>query len=253
MSNWNVLAELDPFWAILSNPAKKFGKWDPQQFFDTGDREAQRVLAMCTKNGIVPAYGKLLDFGCGVGRMTRAFSRFFSSCIGIDASDKMVELARKFNADRPDCEFFACSAPPLPFPDETFDFVFSLLVLQHLPRKNLILRYIAEFIRVAKDNGVVVFQLTNEFPWRQRLQGRRRLWSLFTALGAPQSWLFQKLRLSPIALNGISSQKVETLVESEGAEVKALELYLRKNGHDSYYYFVVKRPADSRVKYMNAV
>jgi hypothetical protein len=30
MSNWNALAELDPLWTVLSDPAKKFGKWDPE-------------------------------------------------------------------------------------------------------------------------------------------------------------------------------------------------------------------------------
>src|SRR5271167_1153918 len=159
MSNWNTLAELDPLWTVLSDPEKKFGKWDPAEFFGTGAREAERVLALCTSNGRKVSCEKVLDFGCGVGRMTRAFSSFFASCVGIDVSENMVSLARKFNSDRPHCEFIASGAAVLPFPDNSFDFVFSVLVLQHLPTKNMILGYIAEFIRIAKDNGVIVFQL----------------------------------------------------------------------------------------------
>lgn len=244
MSNWNTLAELDPLWTILSDPAKKFGKWDPQEFFSTGDQEAQRVLAMCKAHGVNISYGRFLDFGCGVGRMTRAFSQFFSSCTGIDVSDKMVGLARKYNADRPQCEFIASSTPNLPFPDKSFDFVFTVLVLQHLPRKSMILGYIAEFIRVVKDGGVVVFQLPNQVPLRRRIQGRRRLWSLLAALGVSQERMFKKMQLAPIVMNGIASKKIESFIQSQGARVKALERYDPVEGsHHSYYYFLVKEPS----------
>lgn len=93
MSNWNVMAELDPLWAILSDPEKKFGRWNLEEFFNDGDREAKRVVGMCNANRVDVRYGKMLDFGCGEGRMTQALSRFFSTCVGIDVSRKMVELA----------------------------------------------------------------------------------------------------------------------------------------------------------------
>jgi len=202
------MAELDPLWAILSDPEKKFGRWDPQEFFLDGEREAKRVARMCEANGVNVSYGKMLDFGCGVGRMTRAFSQYFRSCVGIDVSEKMVELARKYNANRPHCEFVASASETMPFEDATFDFVFSVLVLQHLPKKSMILGYISEFIRVAKNGGVMVFQLTNEVPLRQRIQGRRRLWSLLSLLGVPKDLLFRMLGLTPIQMNGISRGKV---------------------------------------------
>jgi SAM-dependent methyltransferase len=237
------MAELDPLWAILSDPDKKFGGWDPQEFFNDGDREAKRVMDLCKRNGIGLPCGELLDFGCGAGRMTRAFSQFFRSCVGIDISEKMVEHARRFNADRPHCQFVANPSATLPFGDATFDFVFSVLVLQHLPKQSLILGYIAEFIRVAKDGGVLVFQLTNEVPLRQRVEGRRRLWSLLRLMGVPERLLFKVLGLSPIRMNGISREKVEKFIEGHGASVKAVERYDPSEGpFHSYYYFVVKEP-----------
>ncbi|HSZ20160.1 MAG TPA: class I SAM-dependent methyltransferase [Candidatus Acidoferrum sp.] len=247
MSSWNAMAKLDPLWTILSHPEKKFGKWDAGEFFRTGDREAERVLRMCEAHGAGISSGPVLDFGCGVGRMTRAFSRFFPACVGIDVSEEMVDLARKFNADRPHCEFIASAAPVLPFPDQRFDFVFSVLVLQHLPRKNLILGFIAEFIRVAKNNGVIVFQLTDEVPLRHRMQGRRRLWSLLSSLGIPHSWLFKSFGLAPIRMNGISREKVERFIAGADARVQAVERYDPSEGEfHSYYYIVVKRPVASR-------
>jgi SAM-dependent methyltransferase len=241
MSNWNALAELDPLWTILSDPEKKFGKWDSAEFFSTGEREAERVLAMCKSRGINISYGSLLDFGCGVGRMTRAFSAFFASCVGVDVSEKMIGLAREFNSGRSNCKFIASDSGLLPFSDKSFEFVFTVLVLQHVPKTSTILRYIAEFIRVAKDNGVVVFQLPNEVPLRRRIQLRRRLWSWLSSVGIPQPWLFRKLGLAPILINGISRQEVEKSIRAQGARVLAVERYDPNEGSfHSYYYFVVK-------------
>ena len=51
-SNWNALAEFDPLWTIVSEPDKKFGKWNREEFFSSGAREARCVLAVCKANFI---------------------------------------------------------------------------------------------------------------------------------------------------------------------------------------------------------
>lgn len=241
-SNWDAMAELDPLWAILSDPQKKFGRWDLADFFADGEREARRVIDICEKNGIRVSYGKMLDFGCGAGRMTRAFSSFFGACIGIDVSGKMTELARKFNSDRQHCEFLVANEEPiLPFQDGSFDFVFSVLVLQHLPKESLILAYISEFLRVAKHHGVVVFQLTSEVPFLYKIQLRRRLWSLLAFFGTSERLLFRVFGLAPIRMNGVAREKIEAFVGTKSARVVAVEQYdSQPVRYPSNYYFVLK-------------
>ena len=242
MSNWNTLAELDPLWTVLSEPGKKFGKWDPAEFFGTGEREARRVLDLCRSNSIDIKFDKLLDFGCGVGRMTRGFSDFFTSCVGIDVSEKMVGLARKYNAALPHCEFITSDSATLSLPDRHFDFVFTVLVLQHLPTKRDILRYIAELIRVAKEGGVIAFQLPINVPLLHQIQPKRRLWSILAAAGVPRPWLFKKLGLAPIQVNGISREEVESFIRSQGAQVRAVVRFEPGEARfHSYYYFAVKQ------------
>lgn len=240
MSNWNVLAKLDPLWTILSDPKKKFGGWQLEEFFATGEGEAKRVLGMCDRKGVKISSGKLLDFGCGVGRMTRAFSQYFSSCTGIDVSENMVNLARDYNRERTHCNFVASQSAILPFADGTFDFVFSVLVLQHLPTKSLILSYLAEFVRVTKLSGVIVFQVPIEVPLRRRIQLRRRLWAALSSLAIPQSLLF-KAGLAPIQINGVSRQQVEEFMVTQGGRIQGVERYDASEGEfHSNYYFVVK-------------
>jgi ubiquinone/menaquinone biosynthesis C-methylase UbiE len=243
MSNWNVLAKLDPLWTILSDPQKKFGGWKPEEFFATGEEEAKRVLGMCDSHGVKISYGRFLDFGCGVGRMTRAFSTYFTSCTGIDVSENMVSLARDYNRERTHCDFVSSQSTALPFSDGSFDFVFSVLVLQHLPTRSMILGFIGEFVRVAKENGVIVFQVPINVPLRRRIQLRRRLWTVLSFLAVPKSWLF-KAGLAPIQINGVSQQQVEGVATSKGARVQAVERYDATEGEfHSYYYFIVKQAA----------
>ncbi len=246
MSNWNSLAELDPLWTILSEPEKKFGKWDAAEFFATGNPVAQRVIDLCKAHAVNISFGKMLDFGCGVGRMTRAFSVHFKSCVGIDVSEKMVGLARKYNREFPQCEFVISESARLPFPDATFDFVFTVLVLQHLKTKKAILGYLSEFVRVVKDGGVIVFQLPVQVPLRRRIQPRRRVWAALTALGVPQSWMFKRLGLTPIQMNGIAPKEVERFLRSKGAPVRVVELYEPEDeSFYSNYYVAVREPQSS--------
>jgi ubiquinone/menaquinone biosynthesis C-methylase UbiE len=237
LGDWNSLAELDPLWTVLSAPEKKFGKWDPQEFFSTGEKEANRVLKMCESFGLPVSFGKMLDFGCAVGRMTRGFSTQFKSCTGVDVSQKMVELAGKYNADRPNCSFLTSTTPNLPFHDETFDFVFTTLVLQHLPTQQMILNFISEFFRVAKVGGAVVFQLPIAVPLRRRIQARRRIWALLAAVGVSRAWLFERAGLAPIQINGVAREKVERFIKAQGGDLRGIQQYDPNEGsfHSNYY------------------
>jgi SAM-dependent methyltransferase len=247
MSDWNALANLDPLWTVLSDPTKKFGKWDADEFFATGKPEAERVLGLCNSLGMKVSHGKFLDFGCGVGRMTRGFSNFFESCTGVDVSENMVKLARDYNTGRPRCTFVASQSPNLPFPDRNFDFVFTVLVLQHLSSKSAILGYIREFLRVAKDDGIVAFQLPVEVPLRHRLQLRRRLWALLASVGVPKTALF-KMGLAPIQINGISRVRVEEFVAQHGGRVRGVVRFDPAEGEfHSNYYFVVKQSVSNKL------
>jgi hypothetical protein len=238
LGNWNSLAELDPLWTVLSEPDKKFGKWNPNEFFSTGEKEADRVLKMCESKGLAISFDKMLDFGCAVGRMTRGFSNRFRSCTGVDVSDKMVALAEKYNADRPNCAFVTSSSPRLPFEDGTFDFVFTTLVLQHLPTQQMILNFIAEFFRVAKVGGAVVFQLPIAVPLRRRVQLRRRVWALLAGIGVSPQWLFRSAGLAPIQINGIARDKIEKFIKAQGGDLRGIERYDPAEGsfHSNYYF-----------------
>jgi hypothetical protein len=94
----------------------------------------------------------------------------------------------------------------------------------------------------------MVFQLTNEVPSRNRFDGRRQLWYLLALVGTPERWLFKVRGLAPIRMNGISKEKVERFIESQGARLKTVERYDPGEGRfHSYYYFLIKELRSSEL------
>ncbi len=122
--DWNELAQLDPHWAILTSPGKRFGGWDSDEFFATGTAEAEAFMRRAAEFGLPNARTRALDFGCGLGRMTRALTQHFDECIGVDISEEMVRGARDANADVEGLSYVVNHANDLSrFPDARFDLV----------------------------------------------------------------------------------------------------------------------------------
>lgn len=153
---WESLAERDALWAILTDSTKVGGKWELAEFMATGEAEIETVVNHLTKINLTPDFGgTALDFGCGVGRLTQALARSFASCVGLDISQQMIQKADALNQYK-NCRYLANSSLVLPFPDGSFSFIYSNIVLQHVPRR-FSTAYLAEFMRVLAPDGVLVF------------------------------------------------------------------------------------------------
>ena len=163
--HWNAFGEQDPLWAILSDPAKRGRGWekDLEEFFASGRVEVDDVLRVLADRGVALQNGRALDFGCGVGRLTRALAERFDPCDGVDLAASMIERARELNEDGERMRFHHNPAPDLRlFDDKSFDFILSLIVLQHMEPK-LMRGYMREFMRVLRPRGVAFFNVPERF------------------------------------------------------------------------------------------
>ena len=189
-ASWEDLGALDPLWAILSDSAHQFGRWNIDEFFATGEDEVRGVLAATSRFGLPNRRAKALDFGCGVGRLTRALAAQFDHAVGVDISQPMIDQAREYNRMLGNCTFVLNDRADLSaFPPAAFDFVYSNIALQHIQHRSAIYVYIRDFVRVLRPDGIAVFQLPSHLRLRNRLQLRPRLYNVLRSVGATPQFL----------------------------------------------------------------
>ncbi len=109
---------------------------------------------------------RVVEIGCGLGRMTRWFAEEFREVHGVDVSERMIEEARARLRECRNARLHAGSGKDLRgLPDEAFDLAFSYIVFQHIPSRAVIESYVREAARVLRRGGAFKFQLNgNQSP-----------------------------------------------------------------------------------------
>src|SRR6187551_1509656 len=100
--------------------------WSSEDFFKSGEVEVQDIVEkdlIELSRGRAPQSMKVLEIGCGAGRMTMSLSRIFGQVSAIDVSAEMIAQARLALADRRNVDLHVNNGCDLSmFPDECFDF-----------------------------------------------------------------------------------------------------------------------------------
>lgn len=99
----------------------------------------------------------VLDIGCGAGILTNALSKEGHTVFGIDLSASSLKVAQKYDTTQK-VSYQIASAYELPYPDQTFDIVCAMDVLEHVEEPS---RLIAEASRVLKSGGRFFFHTFN--------------------------------------------------------------------------------------------
>jgi SAM-dependent methyltransferase len=254
---WNDWGTVDPLWAILTSPSHQFGRWDTAEFFRSGEADVDRVMSWAQRLGYPKDRRAALDFGCGVGRLTRALAKHFDDCYGVDIADTMIASAKELNAAGGSCRFLVNDTDDLrQFGDGSFDLVYSHLVLQHLANQDVIADFIAEFVRVLRPSGaLLVFQLPSYIPpepsgrharVRQLLRrvglNRRTAGRALRALGVSKRFAYERLGWRPeMRMGHLPEEDVVVLLERCGASVLDIEAEIFEPGKiQSRTYYVTK-------------
>ena len=96
-ANWEAFGKQDPFWAILTLPGKRLGRWNVREFFETGVVEVDELMRRLEAIQHPGHRERALDFGCGVGRVTQALAGHFAEVVGVDIARSMLARARRLN------------------------------------------------------------------------------------------------------------------------------------------------------------
>ena len=149
--------------------------WNEHEFFATGDRNVAELISGDMESvcqGRDPSAMRVLEIGCGVGRMTRALAGIFGEVHGVDISGEMVSRAQRFLRDTPNAHVYRNSGADLAVLGEmSFDFAFSFIVFQHIPSRRVISRYVSEVHRHLRPGSMFKFQVQGcTAPSLQRLR-----------------------------------------------------------------------------------
>jgi ubiquinone/menaquinone biosynthesis C-methylase UbiE len=242
---WNEFGKIDPLWAVLTYAGKEGNRWNQDEFFATGVQEIDGVLKDLKKLNLAIPPGRVLDFGCAVGRLTQALADHFPDVAGVDIAPSMLELGRQLNRHGDRCQYYLNSEDNLQqFPDATFAFVLTLITLQHV-QPRYAHNYLKEFMRLLKPGGVLVFQLPSHMtPEYMRRQGIKRM--------VPDSVyrFYRRIRYKmpmtadnkepTMEMYGTPRDEVVRLLEANGGEVRDVQQDGAAGNWVGYRYYVRK-------------
>jgi SAM-dependent methyltransferase len=227
-SSWDEWGQVDPLWAIVTEGGKDYGRWEIDDFFASGKATIESLWETASSLGLPRSCERGLDFGCGVGRLTRAIGEHLPHVIGLDISPSMIELAHEHNAGYNNLRFAIHQDTGLAaYEDGYFDVVSSLLVLQHLPSQDAIVTYIKEFVRVLASGGVLMLQLPEYVPpavapasLRSRVRLRTRIIDALHGWGVSPKFLYDHVGWKPaMTMRGLDKQQVRSLVDGIGGQI----------------------------------
>jgi SAM-dependent methyltransferase len=137
--------------------------WTDDEFFGSGEQTvADHILTdmVSVCQGKPAGQMRVLELGCGAGRVTRALARMFGEVHAVDVSGEMVQLARLALREYPNAHIYRNNGMDLAvIPDLPFDFAFSTLVFQHITSYQIIKSYVQETNRLLVPGGLFKFQV----------------------------------------------------------------------------------------------
>ncbi len=248
--NWEGLAQKDPYWAVCTHPDKTGQKWDQASFFLTGKREIDTVFKALEPKGFLPPHrDRALDFGCGLGRLSRALAAYFKRVDGVDVSKTMVQKARELHQETqwPQLHFHHNEQSSLAFlPDNSFSLVYTTIVLQHISYPESA-NYIMEFLRVLTPGGVSIFQVPIEdirtLSLLQRIKSTLKIKERLALLGIGDGFNME--------MNPIPEKDIVNLINTHSGTL--LEIYYTNHTDPAFNGEVTFIPREASKDYVSAL
>jgi cyclopropane fatty-acyl-phospholipid synthase-like methyltransferase len=112
---------------------------------------------------------RVLEIGCGAGRITRALAKLFGEVHAVDVSGEMVSRARHALADHTNAYVYQNNGKDLSIlPPGPYDFAFSMIVFQHIPSREVIYSYVREVHRLLRPGALFKFQVQGNTSVKSR-------------------------------------------------------------------------------------
>ena len=137
--------------------------WTEDDFYASGELFIEEHILNDQHNifqGRDPKKMRIIEIGCGVGRLTRALAKVFGEVHAVDVSGEMISRAREKLAGVPNVHLYQNNGRDLDvLPRTKYDFACSMIVFQHIPSFDVIESYIRDTGRLLRDGALFKFQV----------------------------------------------------------------------------------------------
>ncbi len=166
---WRAWGRQDPYFGVITDQRFRRDSLDDaalEAFFRSGRSHVNHVLQVCRAQ-FNPKFEpkRVLDFGCGVGRLLVGFSEIADEVVGVDISEAMLAEARA-NCERRGAKGVVLheSDDALSRVEGRFDLVHSVLVLQHIEPVR-VRRIVGQLCSRLADGGIGALHVTYAKSW----------------------------------------------------------------------------------------
>jgi SAM-dependent methyltransferase len=156
---WDERAREDAAYFVDNLLAYRQGDMD--EFWRRGEEVVDAVLEQLQVQ--VEPSDRVVEIGCGIGRLTRVLAARTSQVWALDVSSEMLRQARAQDGAPEAIEWIHSDGTTLqPVADGAASVCFSFVVFQHLPDPAITLGYVREMGRVLQPGGWSAFQISND-------------------------------------------------------------------------------------------
>lgn len=166
---WETWGAENPYFSVIATEefdSKNVDTNAIDRFYQSGKGDITTIFQYLNENEItIDPNWKVMDFGSGLGRLSASLAKEFHEVVGVDISQNHINIARNnmkmmgYN----NVEFFNLNEKPLESFKNSFDFIVTLLVLQHIPVDELALT-LSTLMQNLKPNGIIAFQIPTYHP-----------------------------------------------------------------------------------------
>ena len=156
---WDERADDDPFYFVDNR--LEYGNPDTERFWAEGETDLETLLR--SVGARIDPSDRVVEIGCGIGRLTRAIAARAAEVWALDVSGRMLELARHHNPGLDNVHWLHGDGITLAgIDDSVADACVSHVVFQHIPDPAITLGYVLEIGRTLRPGGWAAFQVSND-------------------------------------------------------------------------------------------
>jgi SAM-dependent methyltransferase len=138
-------------------------EWSEKEFYESGETTVRGDILSDMYNicqGKDPQQMRVLELGCGAGRVTRALAQVFGEVHAVDVSGEMLQQAREALGGTPNIFFYQTDGASLDaLGEQTFDFAYSCCVFHHISSYDVIRGYVSDIGRRLVPGGLFKFEV----------------------------------------------------------------------------------------------